>query len=39
VVDNPGAPVTLNTSQSGQGVLIITGDATLDPTSPGPVWS
>jgi len=29
VVDNPGAPVTLNTSQSGQGVLIITGDATL----------
>jgi len=30
IVDNPGAPVTLDATQTGQGVLIITGDATLD---------
>jgi hypothetical protein len=30
VVDNPGAPLTLDATKSGQGTLIITGDATLD---------
>jgi hypothetical protein len=30
VVDNPGTPVTLDATQTGQGILIITGDATLD---------
>ncbi len=30
VVDNPGTPVTLDATRSGQGILIITGDATLD---------
>ena len=35
VVDNPGTPVTLDAAHSGQGILIITGDATLARTSLG----
>ncbi len=30
VVDNAGTPITLDASHSGQGILIITGDVTID---------